>query len=192
MLANKSYNTTRKPYFPDVLKRWFFQKNCAGIWSFMYYRERWYFFFPKIWSYTLDGKWQMIFLKKIHGNIVFSSNFLKRWSFQIGPCIIWKDGIFFPRKHDIFSLSRKWEAAFLRNYMEIWHFLCTRTGVTNVVTRPSVKKSQRWSYPAKIHLKVIDVLDWHPRESSSNSLYFHGDLYRRFHALLSSEEKQKT
>ena len=22
-------------------------------------------------------------------------------------CIIWKDGIFFPRKHDIFSLGRK-------------------------------------------------------------------------------------
>ena len=55
-----------KPYFlfPDVLKRWSFQKNCAGIWSFLYYRERWYFFFPKIWSYTLDGKWKMIFLKK--------------------------------------------------------------------------------------------------------------------------------
>ena len=47
-----------KPYFlfPDVLKRWSFQKNCAGIWSFLYYRERWFFFFPKIWSYTLDGK----------------------------------------------------------------------------------------------------------------------------------------
>ena len=100
--------------------------------------------------------------------------------------------VFFSRKHDIFSLGRKWEAAFLRKYMEIWHFLCTRTGVTNVAPRPSVKKNQRWSYPAKIHLKVIDVLDWHPRKSSSNSLYFHGDLYRRFHALLSSEEKQET
>ena len=56
----------KKTYFlfPDVLKRWSFQKNCAGIWSFLYYRERWYFFFPKIWSYTLDGKWKMIFLKK--------------------------------------------------------------------------------------------------------------------------------
>ena len=55
-----------KPYFlfPNVLKRWSFQKNCAGIWSFLYYRERWYFFFPKIWSYTLDGKRKMIFLKK--------------------------------------------------------------------------------------------------------------------------------
>ena len=55
-----------KPYFlfPDVLKRCSFQINCAGIWSFLYYWERSYFFFPKIWSYTLDGKWKMIFLKK--------------------------------------------------------------------------------------------------------------------------------
>ena len=55
-----------KPYFlfPHVLKRWSFQKNCGGIWSFLYYRERWYFFFPKTWSYTSDGKWKMIFLKK--------------------------------------------------------------------------------------------------------------------------------
>ena len=98
---------------------------------------------------------------------------------------------FFHRKH-IFSLGRKREAAFLRKYIEIWHFLCTRTGVTNVVPRPFVKKSQRWLYPTKIHLKVIDVLNWHPRKSSSNSVYFHGDLYERFHVLLSSEEKQET
>ena len=63
--------------FPDVLKRWSLQKNRALIWSFLYYRERWYFFFPKIWSYTLDRKWKMIFLKKINGNMIFSSNFLK-------------------------------------------------------------------------------------------------------------------
>ena len=69
----------RKRYFlfPDVLKRWSFQKNCAGIWSLLYYWERWYFFFPKMWSYALGGKWKLIFLKKIHGDI-FSSNFLKR------------------------------------------------------------------------------------------------------------------
>ena len=152
---NPSYG---KPYFlfPDVLKRWYFQKNCAGIWSFLYYRERWYFFFPKIWSYTLDGKWKMIFLKKIHGNMIFSSNFLKRWSFQKGPrwhlifIVLSGKMVLFPRKHDIFSLGRKWEAAFPRKcrkweaafprkYMEISHFLCTRTGVTNVAPRLSVK-----------------------------------------------------
>ena len=43
-------------------------------------------------------------------------------------CIIWKDGIFFP-KHDIFSLGAKWEAVLLKNYMEIWCFLCTCTHV---------------------------------------------------------------
>ena len=39
-------------------------------------------FFPKIWSYSLDRKWKMIFLKKIHGNMIFFSNAPKRWSFQ--------------------------------------------------------------------------------------------------------------
>ena len=140
----------------------------------------------------------MIFLKKIHGNMIFSSNFLKRWSFQKGPrrhmifLVLSGKMVFFSRKHDIFSLGRKWEATFLRKYMEIWHFLCTRTGVTNVVPHPSIKKHQRRSYPAKVHLQVIDVLDWYPRKCSRNSLYFHGDLYGRFHALLSSEEKPET
>ena len=130
--------------------------------------------------------------------MIFSSDLLKIWSFQRVPrrhmifLVLSGKMVFFSRKHDIFSLGRKWEVAFLRKYMEIWHFLCTRTGVTNVAPRPSVKKNQRWSYPAKIHLKVIDVLDWHPRKSSSNSLYFHGDLYRRFHILLSSKKNQET
>ena len=55
-----------KPYFlfPNVLKRWSFQKNRTGIWSFLYHQERWYFFSPKIWYYSLGGKWKMIFLKK--------------------------------------------------------------------------------------------------------------------------------
>ena len=46
----------RKPYllFQDVLNRWSFQKNRTGIWSFLCYRERWFFYFAKIWSYPLD------------------------------------------------------------------------------------------------------------------------------------------
>ena len=59
----------RKPYFlfPDTLQRW----------SFLYYREWWYFFFPKIWSYTLDGKWKMIFLKKYSEIWYFLQTFWK-------------------------------------------------------------------------------------------------------------------
>ena len=118
-----------KPHFlfPDVLKRWSFQKNCAGTWSFLYYRERWYFLFPKIWSYTLDGKLKMIFLKKIHWNLISSSHLLRKWSFQKGPCrhmiFLVSSGkmVFFSQKHDLFSLGRKWKTAFPRKYMETWY-----------------------------------------------------------------------
>ena len=48
----------KKPYFlfPTSPKRQSFQKNCTGIWTFLYYQERQNFFLPKIWSYSLDGK----------------------------------------------------------------------------------------------------------------------------------------
>ena len=137
-----------KPYFifPDLLKRWSFQNNRAGIWYFLYCWERSCFFFPKTWSYTLDEKWKMIsFSKKINRNM-FPSGLLKRWSFQKGPR---RDMIFlvlsgkmvsFSRILDTFSLVRKPEMIFLKKYMEIWYFLWIRTGVRNVVSGPSVKK----------------------------------------------------
>ena len=55
----------------------------------------------------------MIFIKKIYGNMIFSSNILKRWSFQKGPlgydlsCIIWKDGIFFPENMIFFPWAER-------------------------------------------------------------------------------------
>ena len=84
MNVNPDKVTARKTtfFFSNVLKRWSFQKSRTGIWSFLYYQERWYYFFPKIWSYSLDTKGKMIFLKKIPRNMIFSSNVLKRWSFQ--------------------------------------------------------------------------------------------------------------
>ena len=114
-----------KPYFlfPDIQKRWSFKKNCTGIWSFLYYWERWNFFFPKIWSYSLDKKWKMIFLQKKYMEIwYFLQMFWKDGLFKIiaqeynTSCVIWKDGIF-PRKHDIFSLDGKWKMIFLKKYM---------------------------------------------------------------------------
>ena len=109
-------------------------------------------------------------------------------------CIIWKDGIFFT-ENIFFPWAGRERWPFSRNTWKYEHvragtYLCTRKGVTNLVSCPSAKKSQGWSYHAKVHLKVIDVLDWHPRKSSSNSLYFQRDLYKPFHVLLSSEKKQ--
>ena len=80
----KEITVHKKPYClsPNILKRWYFQKNGIGIWNFLYYQEIWYFFYPKIWSYSLDGKWKMIFLKKRHGNMMLSGNAPKKLSFQ--------------------------------------------------------------------------------------------------------------
>ena len=51
--------------------------------------------------------------KKIYGNMIYSSNVLKRWSFQkialeyYLSSIIRKDGISFSQKYDIFSTDGK-------------------------------------------------------------------------------------
>ena len=105
----------------------------------------------------------MIFFKKIQGNTVFSSGFPKR-SFQKVPghdlsCIIWKNGIFFPQKHDIFFLGQETKDDLSQEIhgnmtFSVYMSGCYKPGVT-----PPAKKNQGWPYPAKIHLKVIDVLD---------------------------------
>ena len=131
--------------------------------------------FSRKYDFTPDGKWKMIFLKKIHENMIFSSNVLKSGLFRKCRAGTWflsyylEKWYFFSRKHDIFSLGGTREMTLLKKFMEIWYFLCTqRAGVTKVAPRPSVKKkNQRWSYRAKIHLKVIDVLDWHSRKRSA-------------------------
>ena len=40
-----------------------FKKNCTGIWSFLYYLERWSFFPENMNIFSLNGKWKTIFLK---------------------------------------------------------------------------------------------------------------------------------
>ena len=146
------------------------------------------FLFPKNMILHLRRKMKDDLYQKKHTKIRnFLQTFWKDGLFKKGGAGTWSflyylERWYFSQKRDIFSLGRKPEMTLLKKYMEIWYFLCTRTGIADVVSRPSAKKNQRWSYPAKINLKVIDVLDWHPRKSSSNSLYFQGDLYRRFDA----------
>ena len=138
------------------------------------------------------GKWKMIFLKKKYTEIWYLVQIFEKMVFskRIAPvhdlnCTIWKGGTF-SRKHGIFSLDRKRERGDFSQEVHgnmiysIWY-----------VPRLPAKKNQRRSYPSKIHLKMIDIPDRHPRKSSSNSLYLNGDLYRRFHILLSSKKKTK-
>ena len=72
-------------YFFKCSEKMLFPKKLGWNMIFLVLPGRWYFLFPKILSYSLDGKWKMMFVKKIHGNI-FSSNVLKRWSFQKKSC----------------------------------------------------------------------------------------------------------
>ena len=154
-----------KPYFlfPDVLKRWSFQKNCAGIWSFLYYRERPCFFFPKIRSDTLDGQWKMIFLKKkIHGNMTFSSNFLKRRSFQKGPrrdmifLVLSGKMVFFPENMILFPWAESERRPFSGN---TWKHDAS----------PSEKKQETWYIGSKFGLS-LNLFGW--RYSTMNNLQY--------------------
>ena len=84
--------------FPDVL-------------IFLALSEKIMFLFPENIILRLGGKSKMVFPKNVHGNMIFSSNFLKIWSFQKGPhrdmifLVLSGKMVFFPGKHDIFSLG---------------------------------------------------------------------------------------
>ena len=84
--------------------------------------------------------------------------------------------IFFFRKN-FFSLDGKWKMIFLKKYMKIWCFLYICINVTNIIF--SRKNTLKGDWHSRLH----------SRKSSNDSLYFYGDLHRRFHILLSSEKK---
>ena len=93
-----------------------------------------------IWSYT---KMKDDLSKKTHENMIFYSSLLKRWSFQKGPrrhmifLVLSEKMIFFPRKHDLFSLGRKRKTVLLRKYMETW-CIAQRRKTENLIYRAEV------------------------------------------------------
>ena len=125
--------------------------------------ERWSFSKKYMEIYFLHTFWKDGLFRNLHWNMIF--------------LVLSGKMVFFPRKHDIFSLGGKWRMIFFKKYV--------------VTLRPTAKKNQTWPSPAKIHLKVIDALDWHSKESSNNYLCFCGGPYRRFHILLFSKENQE-
>ena len=153
-----------KPYFlfPDVLQRWSFQKNCAGIGSFSYYQERWYFFFQKIWSYTLDRKWKMIFLKKYTEMWYFLQAFWKyglskrccasTWSF-LGYLERW---YFFPKNMIFFPWAESERQPFSGN---AWKHDAS----------PSEKKQETWYTGSKFGLS-LNLFGW--RYSTMTNLQY--------------------
>ena len=130
----------------------------------------------------------------------FSKKYMEIWYFLQ---TFWSDGLF--------KKGRSGTWSFLY-YLERWYFFPENTiffpwaGQRQPFSRNTWKYDifclhvwalQTWCHAplpkkSKMVLSRKNVLDWHPRKSPSNSLYFHGDLYGRFHALLSSEKKQET
>ena len=93
-------------YSSNVPKRWSFQKNCTGIWSFLYHEERWHFFFPKI-EYFFTGEkntWRYdVFCMLVKVAFLFSTNI------KLPFCQKSKDDLF-PKntpKDDIFGITEK-------------------------------------------------------------------------------------
>ena len=203
----------KKPYFfPNVLKRWPFQKNCTGIWSFLYNQERWCFLSLKIWPYFFRGKWKMIFLKKVHGNMIYSSNVLKRWSFQKNRTGIWSFfyhqeiwHFFFPKMWYFFYRRKMKDNLSQKIHANMIFVVCSVKMVflfpANMKLRfcPKIKDDlfpkntlrddisditeKDDLYPRK---DDFGILDWHSRKSSNDPSYFYGDLFKDFHILLSN------
>ena len=102
------------------------------------------FLFSKIWSYTWDGKWKMVFLQKYTEIWYFLQTF-------------WKDGLsrkgragirsflyylekryFFSPKTWYFSLGGKWKTVLPRKYMETWSIALQRGKTGNLIYRIEV------------------------------------------------------
>ena len=97
----------------------------------------------------------MIFFEKIHRNKIFSSNSLKRLSFQKGPrwhiifLVLFEKMVFFPPKTWYFFPGQKARGGPSQEIHGNITFLYTRTGVANVAPRPSVKKIKDGLIPQK-------------------------------------------
>ena len=131
------------------------------------------------------------FLQMLRKDGLFSKDCAGTWNFLY----YLERWYFFSPKTWYFFLGRKARSNLLQEIrggkmFGVYTYGCYKRDATPLCQKK--KKNQRWSCPAKIQLNVIEYLDWHPRKCASNSLYFHGDLYRRFHILLSSEKNQET
>ena len=131
-----------KPFFSRRLERMAFPKKLCWNMIFPVLLGTMIFPFPK--NMILHLRWSMIFLKRYTEIRYFLQTFWKvspkkgcagPWSFlyYLEKCFF-----FFCRKHDIFSLGRKWNTVFLRKYMETWCIFLLRRTTGNLIYRIEV------------------------------------------------------
>ena len=131
--------------FPNVLKRSFFQKNRTGIWSFLYYQERWFLFLENMNLFfrqkTKDDLSQKNYMEIWYFLQMFWKNCLsKKIAMEYNlSFVIWKDGIFL--SENIFFLwteNERW--SFSRNTWKKWYFLYICINVINIILPSFAKK----------------------------------------------------
>ena len=157
-------------FFPDVLKRRSFQKDCAGIWSFLYYREIWYFFLPKRWSYLQMENERWSFSKKYTEIWFFECSekmdFSKRPRRDMIFLVLSGKLVFLPASMAFFPWTENERGmTFLKKYTETWYFLfdmfhtpsATHTKIKIKDNPISQKYTKRWL------TSQIDTLEKAPR-----------------------------
>ena len=120
-----------KPFFfPRRPENMVFPKKMRWNLIFLVLLENIIFISPEHMILPPGGKWKMIFLKKIRGNMAFSSNVLKRWSFRKGPSqdmiflVLAGKVVFFSGKHIFFPCTENERGmTFPGKYTETWYFL---------------------------------------------------------------------
>ena len=109
------------------------KKNRAGIWSFLYYWEIWYFFFPKIWSYLQTENERWPFSKKKKKNTRKYEIFFKcsekmdsskRTVRDLIFLVLSGKVVFFSQSMVFFPWTKnEGGMTFLKRYTETWYFL---------------------------------------------------------------------
>ena len=201
--------------FSEILR-----KNCEGVPIYLvkFTARKTIFSFsrrPEKMVFPKKSCWNMIFLTLL-GKIMFlfpendltpytenerwwsfSKKYMEIWYFLQ---TFWNDGLF--------KKGRAGTWSFLY-YLERWYFFPENTiffpwagGQRRPFSRNTWKYDifvwalQTWCHAllpkkSKMVLSRKNILDCYPRKSPSKSLYFHGDLYGRFHVLPSSEKKNQ-
>ena len=156
VIYEKNFHYTENHFFfPDVLKRWSFQKNRAGIWSFLYYWEIWYFFFPKIWPYPRrkmkddlsqinTRKYDTFF--KCSEKMVFSKRTMPGHDLS---CTIWEGAIFFPKTWCFFP-GRKtregWPSPRNTWKDDIFYLICSMPSCEKNIKHDPILQKYTWRW----------------------------------------------
>ena len=166
VFINLWYSLHGKPnyLFPDVLKRLHWNM------IFLVLSGKMIFLFTENMILPLGRKMKDDLFQKLHRNMIFSADILKRWHLQKNCAralsFLYYQGrwYFFPEKM-IFFFGRKMKDHISQEIsgntiFSVYTCRCYKRGTTAFC-----QKNQRQPSPAKIHLKVIDTLDWYPRKS---------------------------